>query len=191
MMATYRTGLTVLALTGSLAAAGFAQQAHKGQAEHGHKMTMPAMNDGHFVDMMKKHHEDGIALSKLEESRGTRDDVKVLAAKIRHGQERDLEELNAKHAHHAGEPGGHDAAMQKHHAMMEHMASESMKKLENASGPAVDQAFLHEMTAHHRMALEMIAKTKFKDPDLRKLAQKMTAEQKREIQELKKLERVR
>ncbi len=38
------------------------------------------------------------------------------------------------------------------------------------------------------MALEMIAKTTFNDANLRKLAQKMAADQKKELGELKKLQ---
>jgi len=62
------------------------------------------------------------------------------------------------------------------------------KRLEEASGAAVDQAFLEEMAKHHQMALEMILKAKLKDASLRKLSQKMAADQKRELGEFKKLQ---
>ena len=172
------------------------------QKSSGMKMSMPAMTDAQFVEMMRMHHQQGIELAKLEESKGTRGEVQALAAKIRQGQERELQELQSAHGGHsaAGSPTGgakpqgtagherHGAEMQKHHEMMEQMANESKQKLENASGAEVDRAFLQEMAKHHQMALEMVAKTKFKDPELRKMAQKMAADQKRELQELKKLQ---
>lgn len=196
-MSTYRTGLMALLLAAGIVTVLSAQQtAHQGHGTKSGKMLMPTMNDGQFVEMMKKHHEDGVALAKLEESRGARDDVKTLAAKIRQGQERDLEELRTKHANHltpqgtAGH-GDHDAAMRKHHGMMEQMTSASKQRLENASGSRVDQAFLQEMAKHHEMALAMIANTRFKDDSLRTLSQKMATAQEKEIKELKALERAR
>lgn len=203
----------------AFAAPAMAQTAHQGHEQKaqpaeksGHKMMIPAMDEMHFVQMMKKHHQDGIEMAKIEESRGTRENVKTLAAKIREGQERELAELESHggdhaksgdkatagdHAKHdtAAKPQGtagadtHDASMQKHHEMMEKMAQESKAKLENASGDAVDHAFVHEMAMHHEMALQMIAKTTFKDPELRKLSQKMAAGQKRELGELKALQK--
>lgn len=195
-------GLTgaILALAPSAYAqhAGYDPKAPVKQAQH--KMTMPAMDDAHFVQMMIKHHKDGIEMSKLEESKGTRDDVKALAAKIRGGQEKDLQELQSHEGKH-GDAKGHEGHttpapkgtagakpapdMQKHHEMMDTMAQQSRQKIESASGAAVDRAFAQEMARHHQMALEMIAKTTFKDAELRKLAQRMAANQKKELQELK------
>ena len=71
-------------------------------------MSMPVLHDAHFVEMMQEHHQGGIELSKGEESKGSRDDVKSLAARIRAGQERDLKELESGAADHttAREAGG-------------------------------------------------------------------------------------
>lgn len=200
----YAMALALVVVTAGVAAAQQPpHQGHDAKAGQSHsKMSMPALDDAHFAAMVRKHHEHGIALSKIEESKGTRDDVKALAARIREGQERDLKELESGHADHAagtgtgetkphGTSGGataHGADMQKHHEMMEQMSNESKQKVENASGAAVDQAFLQEMAMHHQMALEMISKAKLKDAGLRKLAQKMSAEQKKELAELKKLQ---
>ena len=195
----HRLGLVLLAtiVAGGTAAAQHQGHDTKAQAKPAAKMTMPAMNDAQFVEMMRKHHQDGIELSKIEESKGTRAEVKSLAAKIREGQENDLKEFDA-HAGHGstatpstakpqGTSGheGHDASMQKHHQMMEQMAQQSKDRVQNASGTQVDQAFVSEMSKHHEMALQMISKAKLQDANLRKLAQKMSANQKRELQELK------
>ena len=117
-----------------------AQTAHQGHQEKGtkqgsHAMTMPALSEEHFVAMMIKHHQDGIELAKLEESKGSRDAVRSLAAEIRANQERELEELQAhesKHGQHqhTGMSGtsGHSAhsSMEQHQQMMETMAKESL-----------------------------------------------------------------
>ena len=195
-VAVFAVGISLAVAPAALAQAGHAGHGQN-PASHGaqHKMTMPAMDDAHFVETMTKHHKEGIEMSKLEESRGTRDNVKALAARIRQGQEKDLQELAAHHgkhgaapAHQAHAPKGNDhdgAEMRKHHEMMEKMSQESMQKIQNASGAEVDHAFAHEMAMHHEMALEMIAKTKFKDAELRKFAQRMAANQKKELQQLK------
>lgn len=201
-----RYAMALAVALGMAGVAGAQQPPHQGhdtKAGQSHsKMSMPALDDAHFAEMMRKHHQHGIELSKIEESKGTRDEVKNLAAKIREGQERDLKELESGHADHAAAPapggtkpqgtsGGaasHGADMQKHHEMMEQMSNDSKQKVENASGATVDQAFLQEMAMHHQMALEMISKAKLKDAGLRKLAQRMAAEQKKELAELKKLQ---
>lgn len=92
-------------------------------------MAMPGMNDARFVQMMTKHHQDDIAMSKIEESKGTRAEVKALAAKIREGQQREIKETEAaapkdSHAGAAMPQGtsghaGHDTMMQKHHEMIQ------------------------------------------------------------------------
>lgn len=180
-------------ITANATAKQAAQPSHetKGNA----KMPMSAMTDMEFAQMMTKHHQGAIEMAKLEESRGTRDEVKALAAKIREAQEREVKEM----AHHASMPmtgtardaaaghEGHGAMMQKQHEMMQQQAMAAKKRIDDAAGAAVDQAFLEEMTKHHQMALEMISKAKLKDASLRKLSQKMAADQKRELGDFKKL----
>jgi uncharacterized protein (DUF305 family) len=198
----YWVATAVLAISaggGAYAQAG--HQGHdtkaKGQHAGDHTTHMPALTDAQFVQMMIKHHKDGIELSKIEESRGREPAVKSLAAKMRQAQERDIAEMQSSHAEHAatkpegtsghGEHAGQDAAMRKHHEMMEQMAQDARIKVENASEADVDDTFLQTMIKHHEMALQMIEGAKLKDAGLRKMSQKMASEQKREIAEMKKL----
>lgn len=188
-----RAGLAagMLALAAISAEAQAGHQGHAApQASQQHQMNMPALDDAHFVEMMGKHHRDGIALSRLEEAKGIREDVRRLAFTIREGQERDLEELETRHSGHlTGTTAGPARAggLDEHHKMMEQMAAASLKRVQGGMGAAVDQTFLEEMAMHHEMALEMIAKAKLTTADLRTLAGKMAAEQKRELAELRKL----
>lgn len=166
----------------------------KGQHAGDHATHLPALTDAQFVQMLLKHHKDGIELSKIEESRGREPAVKSLATKMRQAQERDIAEMQSSHAEHAattpqGTSGheGQDAAMRKHHEMMDQMAQDARIKVENASEADVDDTFLQTMIKHHEMAVQMIDGAKLKDDAVRKLAQKIASQQKREIAEMKKL----
>ena len=141
-----------------------------------------AMTDTDFVTMTIKHHQDGIEMSRLEEKGGASADVKALAAKIRQGQERELSELQA-HQKSASAAGGDHAA---HMKQMEADSQRAMKRLRSASGAALDHAFAEEMAKHHQQAIDMVSRTTFSDPQLRSMAQKMAANQKQELAELKK-----
>ena len=172
-----------LAMSVSLAA----QTPQQHGAEHAAKSAQPhqmgAMTDAQFVHMTIKHHQDGIEMARIQEQKGTSAAVKALATKMRSSQERDLTELK-KHQSHVGqapksaEHQAHDQAMQKE-------SQASMKRLQDATGTAVDHAFVEEMTKHHQMAIDMVDKTKFQNADVRKFAQNMAANQRKELAELK------
>ena len=69
---------------------------------------------------------------------------------------------------------------------MEADSQRAMKRLQSASGSALDHAFAEEMAKHHQQAIDMVSRTKFSDPELRSMAQKMATNQKQEIAELTK-----
>ena len=69
---------------------------------------------------------------------------------------------------------------------MDQQHQATMQRLSAMSGETLDHGFLEEMSKHHQMAIQMTEKTKFKDAELRKLAQKMAASQTQELGELKK-----
>ena len=148
----------------------------------GAQHQMNAMSDADFVHMMTKHHQGGIEMSKVEESKGADAAVKGLATKIRQGQERDIPEMASWTKRHSGAPSAdaksHDTMMQKEH-------QETMAKLNAASGAALDRMFATEMAKHHEMAIQMIDTATLKDPELRKMADKMKATQTEELKELR------
>lgn len=148
-------------------------------AAHDQKMMM-TMDDAHFAHMMAKHHQSGIEMAQLEEKAGASADVKQLAAKIRAGQQSELPILQAHARPHKADPkmAGHDKHQQKEHAAM-------MAKLKAAKGAALDKMFAEQMIRHHEQALMMIEHTRFKDAELKALADKIAASQKDEIQALK------
>lgn len=182
-----------LALAISSIGVAFPQAQSAGQkptqppAKTDHSMTKTdhsmMLMDADFAYLMAKHHRGGIEMAKLEESRGTSAQVKGLASKIRQGQERDLPTLSqhGTKAKKGGMVATHEKQMEK-----EHQAT--MAKLKSATGDALDKAFAAEMAKHHQMALEMIKQAHLTDPKLKQMAEKMSAEQKLELEELKKVQ---
>ena len=152
---------------------------------HGHA-DAAHLTDAQFVTMMTKHHRDGIEMAKREEADGASAQVKALAATIRQSQERELSELQA-HAAHAAPAS--EMASHADHQKMEEQSQATMKRLQSATGEALDRTFLEEMAKHHQMAIDMVGRTTFKNADLRQMAQKMAAAQKKELGDLKQLQK--
>ena len=144
------------------------------------------LTDAQFVSMMTKHHQDGIEMAKREEAEGAAAPVKALAGKIRQAQERELSELKP-HSSHGAPPS--EMASHAEHQKMEQESQASMKRLQSASGNALDRVFLEEMAKHHQMAIDMVGRTTFKNAELRQMAQKMAAAQKQELSEIKQLQK--
>ena len=144
-----------------------------------HKMDM-TMDDAHFGHMMAKHHQGGIEMAQLEEKAGASAEMKQLAAKIRKGQQSELPQLQAHGKRHKADPkmAEHEKHMQKEHAA-------TVAKLKSARGAALDKLFAEEMIKHHEEGLMMIEHTRFKDAELKGLADKMAANQKSEIEALR------
>ena len=139
------------------------------------------MNDGDFADAMAMHHRHGIEMAQLEEKGGASANMKALAAKIREGQQKELPDLQAHGKKHAA-----TKMMAEHHKQMQKEHAATMAKLKAAKGAALDKVFAEEMIKHHQSAEQMIEQTDFKDAQLKALADKMAANQKQEIEELKK-----
>ncbi len=136
--------------------------------------------DADFAYLMAKHHRAGIEMAKLEESRGESTQVKALSAKIRQGQERDLPVLSQH-----GNKAKNEGMVATHEKQMEKEHQATMAKLKSATGNGLDKTFAEEMAKHHQKALEMIKQAHLTDPKLKQMADKMAAEQKQELQELK------
>lgn len=83
-------------------------------------------------------------------------------------------------AHAATNPGAGDAAFAASEASMH-------RKMAEASGDTVDQAYVAKMIAHHEGALEMaqVALAQSRDPEIRRMAQAVVDAQTREIAEMR------
>lgn len=178
---------TVCAVISWLGVASVLAQAPSDHAQHTRPpQTMKGMAEAAFVPMMVKHHQDGIDMARHEEQNGSSAQVKALAAKIRQSQERELTELKS-HAEHATTATG-TSGQADHEKMMEQQSQATMKRLQTASGEALDHAFLEEMAKHHQQAISMTEGAKLQTPAIKQLAQKMVSGQRQELTELKKLQ---
>jgi uncharacterized protein (DUF305 family) len=171
-----------IAAPSSKAAAQHAAEQHDAH----HAQMMKGLSDAQFVPMMIRHHQHGIEMARVVEQRGSSAEVRELATKIRQSQEKDMAELEAHAAHHAGK-----AADDPHGQMMDKQSQTMMKRLQSLAESELDDAFVQEMAKHHEMAIGMIDGAKLQDPALKQLAQRMAAQQKQDLAELKKLMKAR
>jgi uncharacterized protein (DUF305 family) len=131
--------------------------------------------------MMIQHHRDGIEMARLAETKGSSSEVKSLATRIRQSQENDIRELQK---HEQAAPGARQQGDHQH--MMEQQARQTMQRLQSASGPELDRAFVDEMIKHHEMAIDMAEAARLQNPELKDLSRKMAARQKQELESLRK-----
>ncbi|MGW5361940.1 DUF305 domain-containing protein [Actinopolymorpha pittospori] len=150
-----------------------------------------------FAKDMIPHHRQAVQMADLAPTRASSPEVKALAETIKKAQDPEIKTmsgwLNAW-----GEGVPQDSGMGMDHSGMDHsgmkempgmMTAEEMQKLEGASGPAFDTAFLQMMIKHHRGAVEMARNEKAKGsyrPAI-KLADSIITSQTAEIQQMTKL----
>ncbi|PPK98828.1 uncharacterized protein (DUF305 family) [Kineococcus xinjiangensis] len=140
-----------------------------------------------FARDMIVHHEGAVEMASLAADRAATPQVKELAEKIIAAQGPEIE-LMTSWLTAWGQPtasGGHAG----HGDMPGMMSGQEMAALEAARGPEFDRLFLEGMVVHHEGALEM-ARTELAEgaaPEAKELAQRIEADQTREIAEMQKL----
>lgn len=173
------TKLAALAAGAALAVAGCGDDqgggANSGGAGNG--------VDRAFVADMIPHHEGAIDMAELAQERGESPFVKELADDIVASQREEIATMRREDE--ALEKAGIERGslgMPEHMKGMDHDASE----LKDAKD--FDRAFIEMMIPHHQGAVEMVKVelAKGEDPELRKLAQKISDAQQREIVAMRK-----
>ena len=154
--------------------------------------------DLHFIDMMIMHHQEGIEMAQMAQTKAVGAKVKAFATKTATDQQKEIEELQAHRNHwYAGKPPMDHAAMQ---SMMQSMhpgmnmdMEDTRRKLMAANGIAFDRLFLDTMIHHHQMAVGMAkdATTKAEHAEIKDLARKAIVKQNAEIAEMNRLKGVR
>lgn len=154
--------------------------------------------DLHFIDMMIMHHQEGIDMAQMAQTKAVGAKVKAFATKTAADQQKDIDELQAHRNHwYAGKPPMDSAMM---HSMMQtmhpgmHMDMEdTRRKLMAANGTAFERLFLDTMIHHHQMAVGMAkdATTKADHAEMKELARKAIVKQNAEIAEMNRLKGVR
>ncbi len=153
--------------------------------------------DLHFIDMMAKHHRQGIAMGRMAERKGSTPALRAFAKKTADEQEKELLELK-KHRDHwyAGAPEmDHSQMMAQMHqkpGMSSHANMDmqgDISKLQAATGKAFDRLFLDMMIPHHQMAIDMSkeAVTKAEHVEIKEMARLGIIKQQKEIAEMKRL----
>jgi len=150
-------------------------------------------HDLHFIDMMIMHHQEGIEMAQMADSKTKNARLKAFAQKTAAEQQKDTEELQGHRNHfYAGrppmDPAMMESMMQSMHPGMMSM-EDTRRKLMAAQGTAFDRLFLDTMSQHHQMAVSMAkeATTKAGHAEIKAYARKAVTKQQSEIAEMNRL----
>ena len=153
--------------------------------------------DLHFIDMMIMHHQEGIEMAQLAQTKAQNPKVQAFAAKMAADQQKDVNELQMHRNHwYAGKPpmdhAMMESMMQSMHPGMKMDMEDTRRKLRAAEGPAFDRLFLDTMIHHHMMAIDMAkeATTKAEHPELKEFARQAVVKQQSELAEMNQLKGV-
>lgn len=154
----------------------------------GKSMTGRAAADHQFLDTMSMHHEHGIKMAELVESRTAHDELKTLAKKMIDEQRKDIQQMQDMKQRLYG--GKEEAANMDMPGMKESMKGmeTKMQKLEASKGEAFDRLFLDMMTKHHQDALKMTRSMmpKLQHQEVKDMAKKMSDSQREDIAKMTK-----
>ena len=160
------------ALAGDTAAMGAEAGAMAGM-QHG----PPQDADHEFLRMMSDHHEGLVVMGEDAMNRAADDSVK-----------------SAAHMLHTKQMAGRDSMVamiqqmynEQHQATIMPKNAAQADSLRQMSGEATDRYFLQTTIAHHQEGIAMIDQfmQRFTKPEVRQMAEKMRAEQEKEIEEL-------
>jgi uncharacterized protein (DUF305 family) len=128
--------------------------------------TIPqGLADGPYVHVMAMHHEEGIKLATLGETKATHAKITALATQLRRNRQRELGELRQFMTSVAEDMAPADRSR------LERM---SLAPLEKASGAAFDRMYLDTIIEHGRDALTMTRTAKLVMPVVQQFAARLT-----------------
>lgn len=155
-----------------------------------------------FLTQMIHHHQEGIEMAKMVPHHTKRAELTDFAEKMTKSQMAEIEKMSAL----LKSPAGAGAAKMDHstmgdkkmdhssmsekkmdHAKMDGTKMAGMGPMESAEGAEFDRMFVQKMIAHHTSALEMaqLAEGRATHPEVITIADKISKEQKDDIQKLK------
>ena len=150
-------------------------------------MKMTGDFDLDFANMMIFHHQAAIEMSEVEIDKGTDEQIKTMAKNIITTQNAEIGQLRAFIESYKM-PDAETKMTKKHDELTEGMKTmmDKMNKMKMTGN--TDKDFVMMMIPHHEDAVKM-AKSELshgKQPGLKKMAQKMIADQGKEIDQFKK-----
>lgn len=153
-----------------------------------HDMKMTGDFDHDFAHMMIMHHQAAIDMSEVEISKGTDASVKSMAKNIITAQKAEIDQLQA-FINNYKVPEVKMSDMDMHHELGDGMKT-MMDKMNNMKMTGnTDKDFIMMMIPHHECAVTMAEDelTHGKQMELKKIAQNIITDQKKEIADFKKM----
>lgn len=186
--------LALVALAAVLTPALAGGIAHSRRAAAG---LQGAPHDLQFIDMMIMHHQGGIEMARMAESKGRLAQLKEFARKSVEDQQKDTEELQSRRDQlFSGQPKAESMMMrgrQMTMAEMQKKMQDDMSKLQAAApGNQFDRTFLDLFTEHHRMAIQMSRDevAMGRQAEIKAIAQKTIDKQSKDINEMSRMKRM-
>jgi uncharacterized protein (DUF305 family) len=148
-----RLAVLVLALT---VIAAMTSCGHSGSA----RIEQPAPHnaaDVAFARNMLPHHQQGVELAAMVQTRTANPDLRVIAAHIAADQQAEIRTLNLLLAqwHEQAHPEGGDHAGHEQMPMVGMVDQHTMDKLQSLDGAAFDTLWAQSMIKHHQGAVRM------------------------------------
>lgn len=137
-----------------------------------------------FIDTMTAHHQSALEMAKLAESKASHPELRSTAADMQKAQMAEIDQMAGWR--NEWSPGAAPAVDHQMKGMKETMAGMDMGKLASAEGDDFDHMFLDMMIKHHSGAVTMAedALANATRPEVKELAQKVIADQRREISQM-------
>lgn len=146
--------------------------------------------DQMFIDMMVPHHQGAVEMARMAEQRAEHPELKAMAATMITAQQSEIDQMKSWRKSWFGSDEVPAMGASMDHGDMPGMKSmegmkADMERLKTAT--PFDLAFLDAMIPHHEGAVEMATdvQTKSEKAEVKELAAKMVADQKKEIEQMK------
>jgi uncharacterized protein (DUF305 family) len=141
--------------------------------------------DNAFLAHMTHHHQSGVDMAQLATKQAESTDLKQMAQKMAAKQTDEIGQMTAMLKAAGKTPADYEMPEENMEKMKQDMA-----KLKAASGAKFDQVFLTQMIHHHHGALAMTALVpdRSRKQEVKQMAEKMTADQKNEIEKMEKMQ---
>lgn len=140
--------------------------------------------DKRFIEEMIPHHESAIAMAKIAQQKSTKPEIKTLANNIVASQSTEINTMSQWYK----DWYGVEVPKQSGQTMMGGGMMNSQTDMDSLnSATDFDKAFLEQMIPHHQMAVMManMLEQGTNRPEMKKLADDITAAQTKEIQQMK------
>lgn len=148
--------------------------------------------DVRFVRGMIAHHAQAVLMTDMVPERTGRADIRLLARRIDVSQQDEMRWMRGWLTAREHVVPDTTAAHAGHDRMPGMLGDEELHRLERARGAAFDRLFLEYMIRHHEGALTMVAELRAaggaRDPDLFQFASHVDADQRSEIERMRRLQ---